>query len=488
MTRRPTSLPISALAVALMQLPCACQCKTMRYRQGALSTTEDEDKVLKNWITPISIAEVRSECIRTPECVTFSYFSETTRFASTTSWAYLYPHADYHVRDDEWPSFVEGLEWDGWHTYINTTREIDLVPQEVSTVIERLESIGMRSGDESTDTEEAEDVKANASDNENAGGSRLRGGSNSRSRSQKEEEEEKVEEENESELDEDDDRKLRLLSFLFDITFRKDHKMIAAPHVIPHMLKLATSSDEIDDVRVNAMKVLIVLADTPTTGNIMVEGGVYTEMKRVVDERKEWDEISITALDVISNIVIHRSANARLRRLGAHTFLRRLLSEEGFVGLQATLALSHLDDVSLEKSTIPAQNLKALVKLIQSTVEQEVVYDILWELIPGPLSAVKHIVESSDEYVRKTLMDAGLMEELLRILEDSVDSKAEDIVCALEVALMLAQSSERARHMILLAEHTVHEAEARLLKFERAAKLAGALLEAAATSGRGAEL
>ena len=397
---------------------------------------------------------------------------------------HTYPHADYHVRDDEWPSFVEGLEWDGWHTYINTTREIDLVPQEVSTVIERLESIGMRSADESS-----EDAKTNAGDNENAGGSRLRGGSNSRSRSQKEEEEEyEVEEENESDLDEDDDRKLRLLSFLFDITFRKDHKMIAAPHVIPHMLKLATSSDEIDDVRVNAMKVLIVLADTPTTGNIMVEGGVYTEMKRVVDERKEWDEISITALDVISNIVIHRSANARLWRLGAHTFLRGLLSEEGFVGLQATLALSHLDDVSLEKSTIPAQNLKALVKLIKSTVEQEVVYDILWELIPGPLSAVKHIVENSDEYVRNTFLDAGLMEELLRILEDSGDSKAEDIVCALEVALMLARSSERARHMILLAEHTVLEAEERLLKFERAAKLAGALLEAAATGGRGAEL
>ena len=453
----------------------------MRYRQGALSTTEDEDKVLKNWITPISIAEVRSECIHTPECVTFSYFSETTRFASTTSWAYLYPHADYHVRDDEWPSFVEGLEWDGWHTYINTTREIDLVPQEVSTVIERLESIGMRSADESS-----EDAKTNAGDNENAGGSRLRGGSNSRSRSQKEEEEEyEVEEENESDLDEDDDRKLRLLSFLFDITFRKDHKMIAAPHVIPHMLKLATSSDEIDDVRVNAMKVLIVLADTPTTGNIMVEGGVYTEMKRVVDERKEWDEISITALDVISNIVIHRSANARLGRLGAHTFLRGLLSEEGFVGLQATLALSHLDDVSLEKSTIPAQNLKALVKLIKSTVEQEVVYDILWELIPGPLSAVKHFVENSDEYVRNTFLDAGLMEELLRILEDSGDSKAEGIVCALEVALMLARSSERARHMILLAEHNVLEAEERLLKVERAAKLAGALLEAAATVGEG---
>ena len=121
-------------------------------------------------------------------------------------------------------------------------------------------------------------------------------------------------------------------------------------------------------------------------------------------------------------------------------------------------------------------------------MEQEVVYDILWELIPGPLSAVKHIVESSDEFVRNTLLDAGLMEELLKILEDSGDNKAEVIVCALEVALMLARSSERARHMVLLAEHTVHEAEERLLKFERAAKLAGALLEDAATGGRGAEL
>ena len=486
MMRHPICPRISALAIALILLPHASHCKTMRYRQGALSTTEDDDKVLKSWLTPVSIADVRTECINRPECVTFSYFSETSRFASTTSWAYLYPHADYHVRDDEWPSFVEGLEWDGWHTYINTTREIDLVPQEVSTVIERLESIGMRSTEENK-----EDRKTNASDSadkadENESGSRLRGGSNSRSRSQKEEEKE-VEREVESELDEDDDRKLSLISFLFDITFRKDHKMIAAPHVIPHMLKLATSSDEIDDVRVNAMKVLIVLADTPTTGNIMVEGGVYTEMKRIVDERKEWDEISITALDIISNIVIHRSANARLRRLGAHIFLRQFLSEEGFVGLQATLALSHLDDVSLEKSTIPAQNLKALVKLIQSAVEQEVVYDILWELIPGPLSAVKHIVEGSNEYVRNTLLDAGLVEELLKIL-DSGDSKAEDIVCALEVALMLARSSERARHMVLLTEHTIHEAEERLLKFERAAKLASALLEAAATDGRGAEL
>ena len=179
MMRHPLRPRLSALAIGFI-LPHACQCKTMRYRQGALSTTEDEDRVLKNWITPVSIAEVRSECIRAPECVTFSYFSETTRFASTTSWAYLYPYADYHVRDDEWPSFAEGLEWDGWHTYINTTREIDLVPQEVSAVIERLQSIGMRSAD---------DIKTSAGNNvedaadENAGGSRLRGGSDSRSRS-----------------------------------------------------------------------------------------------------------------------------------------------------------------------------------------------------------------------------------------------------------------------------------------------------------------
>eukprot|EP00563_Minutocellus_polymorphus_P021250 CAMPEP_0197734038 /NCGR_PEP_ID=MMETSP1434-20131217/44217_1 /TAXON_ID=265543 /ORGANISM="Minutocellus polymorphus, Strain CCMP3303" /LENGTH=453 /DNA_ID=CAMNT_0043321443 /DNA_START=957 /DNA_END=2318 /DNA_ORIENTATION=- len=453
----------------------------MRYRQGALSTTEADDKVIKSWITPVSVAKIREECTRNPECITFSYYSETTRFpTSKVDWAYLYPYADFHVREDEWPSFVEGMEWDGWHTYVNITREKDLVIQEVTTIVERLNSIGMRKNEENK--EDTKDSNAN----ETEGGSRLRGGSSSGSRSQKDEEE--VEEEDASELDEDDERKLRLLSFLFDIIYRKEHKLIAAPHIIAYMLKLATSSEEIDDVRVNAMKVLIVVADTPETGPILVEHGVYTEMKRMVDEREGWDVISITALDVISNMIIYRSANAMLRHLDAHTFLRKLLSESGFVGLQATLALSHLDDVSLEAPSLPGQNLEALIKLLQSAVEQDVVYDILWDLIPGPLSSVKHIVEGSNDAVRNTLLDAGLMEELLKILEDSGDRKAEDIVCTLEVALMLARTSERARHMVLLAEHTVQEAEERLLKFERAAKLAGGLLEAAATGGRGAEL
>jgi hypothetical protein len=66
------------------------------------------------------------------------------------------------------------------------------------------------------------------------------------------------------------------------------------------------------------------------------------------------------------------------------------------------------------------------------------------------------------------------MEQLFRILEADC-LEAADVEAALEIMQALAQISERARDMLLLAEHTLHDTEVRLKKYGKAARLAGGL-------------
>jgi len=321
-------------------------------------------------------------------------------------------------------------------------------------------------------------------------------------------------------------QRLELLDALFGIVLpSSEHKALAAPLVTPSVLSLAASSSSLssdnrimvgvdDDVRQAAMRVLIVLGDTHLTGPALLDAGVYPAMKRVVEEeglRKaepngigERDgndsDSGELALDVISNICLHRSVNSRLRTAGAHTFLREVAREhDGFLGLQATLALTHIGDEGLSDvvgtSSLPESKIADLVGLLRSTIDGDVVYGIKWDLLPGPLSSIKYLVlhaaptttargEKNAPEIIGMLLDAGLFDQLLRILE--ADTLVSDHVeAALEIMAEMSGRSDRARHMVVFAEHSLKNAEGRLRRYGRAAGVAGSLVKLTESFGLG---
>jgi hypothetical protein len=234
-------------------------------------------------------------------------------------------------------------------------------------------------------------------------------------------------------------------------------------------LSLASSTTQDPLVRQSALLILIMLGDTAATGPMLLD--VYQPMKLIIENRPGgiWDDTSKNALDVISNICIHRSINEQLRTAGADTFLTTLLKEPGFPGVQAAIALTHMvEPDSLQLFAAPIVN--TLVKLLGNALDGDIAFGIKWELIPGPLSSVKYLVKSSAD----RLLDAGVMEQLLRVVAESINPG--DITGALEVLESLMQTSERAQHEILLSEHAIQEAHYRLEEYMQASFVARRVL------------
>mmetsp|Transcript_7908 Transcript_7908/g.12100 ORF Transcript_7908/g.12100 Transcript_7908/m.12100 type:complete len:428 (+) Transcript_7908:81-1364(+) len=402
------------LCCLLKQLSCILlfsvgQAKTVRYRSGFL----DGDFLERFSMT---VSEARDYCMRTPSCISFSFMSPT-RFPEGDVKCMFYAFSDWHVKSNGESVFIEDSLW---HSYVNTTRERDAVPQEVNLVLERLSSM-----------------------------SNLRGGGSS-------------------------DYKLSLFDSLYYIVLPKEHKAMASPLIAPAAIKYASSEKEDTSVRLSAMRLLILMGDSSDTGKILFDAGVYHSMQQIISKGgEEWDIIRKTALDVISNICLYRSANEKLRKAGAHQVLRSIAAEPGFPGLQATLALTHLGDEGFEHEDLPHEKLYALVELMRNAIDGDVSYGIKWDLIPGPLSAIKYVVLHSNQrsQMHHHLLDAGIVEQVLRILEADCVSPSEAEV-ALEIMNSLVQVSERARQMVLFAEHTLHEVENRLKQYTNGAVLA----------------
>jgi hypothetical protein len=416
-----------AAALLLLLLISDASGRTVRYRTGAL----DGEPLSK--LEEVTVPAARDHCMRTTACVSFSFQSPTTRFPADPVTAYFFSFSDWHVnKENGEPSFVEDPTW---HSYINITREHEAVPQEILVVQELLNKTIYTS-----------------SNNNN---SKLRGQGSSGLQ--------------------EVERKLILLESLFYIAAPEEHKILAAPLIVPPAIAMASSVTEHAAVRQSALRLLIVLGDTPDTGDILFDAGVFPAMKTIIQARgSDWDDTSKNALDVISNICLHRTVNAKLRKAGAHMFLRDLLSEPGFPGLQSALALTHIGDSGFEHTELPYAKIQALVQLLGNAIDGDIAYGIKWDLIPGPLSAVKYLILHGGPTIPNQLLDAGAMEQLFRILEaDCLD--ASDVESALAVMEGLARMSERARDMLLLAEHTLHDTDVRLRKYGKAAAVAGGL-------------
>jgi len=429
--------------------------RTIRYRPGRLEIpseglTSGSPNFLER-LDSATVADVRDHCRQSPPCVSFSYLSPLTRFPSDNVTAYLYPHADWWARSDGTPSFIDDPEW---HTYINVTREGDTVTEEISFVLLQLrkdEGDVARAGD----------------------GSRLRGGGDGGGKESRRE------------------RKMALLHTLFDIVMLREYKDLTAPLTAGPILGLVTSNTEDTEVRQAALRVLNALGDAENTGIDLLHAGVYPAMKSMIEDG-DWGEggYSELALNVLSNICLHRSSNRELRRMGAHVFLHQIVHDrDGFPRLQAALALTHIGDDGFDVGSLPRFVLGDLVGLLRNAIDGDIVYGIKWDLLPGPLSAIKYLVlHTQQASVINGLLDAGLFELLLRIVEADT-LKSTEVEAVMEILRALVAVSERARHMVIFAEHSLTEMEERLSHYSHAAELAFDLVVSAASlSAAAAEL
>ena len=447
----PPSIAVLILLTIILQ-PEGVSAKTIRYRQGVLDGDYLEERQL-------TVPEARDFCKQTPNCVAFSY-SSPTRFPEGKVACFFFSISDWHVKLSGEPSFVEDA---AFHTYLNTTREKELLPQEIKVIVDQYEEVD-ENGAVQKDT-------------------KLRGGSSSPKKS------ESSSSSSQADLFLAIDRKFNLLVTLFEICVTMEFRTIAAPTIAPLAVKIALSASEEEEIRLMALKLLILLGDSTETGMILIKAGVYEAMQHIIEKRdrnteEHWDELPKTALDVLSNICLHRSANPALVQKGAGEFLKSLLSVGGFPSIQALLALTHLGGPSdAFLSNLPKQQIQDLVGLISNAIDGDVTFDIKWDLVPGPLSAIKFLIQhvrTSNGAVFDTLLDEGIIEQCLRVLESDC-LQASDVLVALEILRALADASERAQHIVLMAHHQIEEANIKLREFAKAGSVANSLSSYAAS-------
>ena len=495
------------LTILLLLLLChgSIAHNRMRYKEGLIDPTdtllEDSTSVVLDAQRNLPMHQVRLHCQHHQDCVAFAVWAPTKVPAGPVPLAFFYRVAEWHVSDQtQQPVWMqdyqieldEGLievpSGNTWHLYVNTTRESDAehhharITQELTKILRFLD----QQAKTTTIIQNTESV------------SKLRGrdvpGAPMISPEQLQLE-----------------QRLIWLNALFNIALL--HPLAAAPLLAQPCVDWATAPEEsrskndplspliIRELQVllkqTALGILIVLADTPETAAPLVSI-VYDPMKQLIQGRDV--VLAKSALDVLSNIIVHRSgpANHHLRRLGVQKLLEPLLElpsiqgKPDFRSIQAAMALAHLyvhptetqvDDKDDEEaiqavSHLPLGSLSMLVGLLETALDGDVEYDIRWELVPGPLSAIYHIVSHDN---LPTLLDAGLLDHVWRILDESTN--ATDLGVCLELLQKLHQLLLSSLHghyaitMLWNGEHVIQEATERLAAYRKAHSTASQLLD-----------
>ena len=455
----------------------------MRYRSGLLldpansASSSSNPALLIETRQDLSVHQARLHCQSLdPICVAFAFASPGTQFPAGPITASFYRVADWHVSDITHQPVLVSEE--GWHLYVNVTRETGvenrLAKKKLVKVLSYLNNQKRKSQGNDITPSDASSTKS----------TKLRGGNGSGIIASS------TSEINDISTTEEQDLNQRLiwLGALFNIAML--HPLASAPLLAQPCVQWATASHEADAVRQSALHILIALADTADTASLLVPV-VYEPMKQLIIQSGSAspsnDVLSKSALDVLSNIIIHRSeqANTLLMKLGVQDLLESLLelpptddNKPNFQSVQAAMALSHLhvqnnDDESVSSIHLPQASLETLVSLLDTALDGDIDYDIQWELVPGPLSAIFHIVSPINLPI---LLDAGLLERLGRILDES--HHAVELSVCLQLLTKLHHTADpRAQTMLLWSEHAIQQAAERLAEYQTAYGTAQELLQ-----------
>jgi hypothetical protein len=560
----------------------------------------------------ISVTQARRYCQEHLDCVSFGFESSSSSSSSTSSTrfpssviraVYFYPFADWHVvtktttvktidgqaSSSSSSSFHSAfVPDDAWHLYVNTTREMQIIPREMNVIVQSLDSLQTGPCRTTSTTasiiakvEQVDDIDSSSSSSSlskqqqqqqqpslrtsrhrsSSSGTSIGSTQDATARQQQEQYTVLLLQEQLRLEQECIQPKLDLMNAIYPIVYVSNHHQFVAtvaPYLIPKLLQLAynnsttstttsfqqqdkeeqTPQQEHVDVRTAAITNLMVIADSRETAPLLVQAGTFHVMQQIIKQElvvqqqqqqeqqgssssSSWDGLPILALDVISNICLHQTANnAQLKQQGAMQFLHQIAHDEKgtFPALQALLALLHMgggssggdggggggdDDASDSGSNnnnsrrvdddtshfvLPQSTVVELVHLLQSSIDGDIVYGILWDLIPGPLSAIQFLIQheqywttttslldsSSSSTIVDDLLNAGLIEQLVRILEASC-LVAAHVHASLEILHSLAQvSPHRApREMIaLVAANSIRLVQERLQEYQAPARLA----------------
>lgn len=274
------------------------------------------------------------------------------------------------------------------------------------------------------------------------------------------------------------ERQANILTALLSLA--STHRTLVAPTLIPLLLEVAELDEYEVDVRLFAMTILIVLADSKETQSAMRP--VLVPMKRIFESHPDDPDLRKSSLDVISNLCIHSSPDDTVHQweqLGATEFLMSLLKEEGFVGVQAAIALTHLQ--SSKPYKLPDKTLEALMDLAETTLDGDIEFGIVWELVPGPLSALYYYLQQQEGDAAKEAVAAALVKDevlpmLMRVLEEAEDDPTEWGI-AWNFLLELAQIHRGAQHWLLLAESSLQSAHSRVVAYANSERVASKLIQ-----------
>jgi hypothetical protein len=444
---------------------CICLCifvagatasPSVRYLHGRLQAEAISNGNEKSRLLDVhqntTVSKAWRHCQGNPNCVSFG-FQASARFPGDRIAVSFYSVADWHVNNHfGQPAFVEE---ESWHLYVNVTREISILKQEVDLVLRKLHVI---------------DSTAGASLQNNL---RIRSDDNSATMRAQE--------------------KTTLIISLSNMVQYKQLRVPCSKLITRPVLKIAMDDSELEEIRVLALQVLLAMTDSYQTPPLLEEYGILAYMENLIYQqmndktrKSEWGMVARVALDIVSNMALHRTAEFPFQptRKLLHALQQIVASDLGSIGLQASLTLIHasLNSGSEEGwAQLPSDKLVALVDLLEATIDGDPVFGYDWDLIPGPLSAIQTLVQSNQNnnkqdgaMVIDKLVGAGLMEQLVRLLEAHC-LDAETTLATLQVMNAIRTVSPEADEMVAMAASSIHSVKDRLELYETPTAVARSL-------------
>jgi hypothetical protein len=444
---------MKALSVLLGMILSVSAIPSVRYLHGRFE--QDMDGVLATHRN-ITIAEAWRYCQQNQECVSFG-FKCVERFPGEKVSVRFYPYADWHISLNGENIFVND---DFYHLYINATREESVLSQEVSPVFENFEIFNEKIN------EEKKRVKGESLPSSLRKSQRV--------------------------ILKDNDNlqwtqdKINLLFSLVGVLQYRELRVPCVNLMTTRVLKIAMEMDETPEVRNLALQIVLAFADSYETPPILTQDyGLLDSLQRLLEQQQivgEWDPVSKTALDIVSNLALHRSPGNPFQPPPSLIKLLKEISqsENGSVGFQAALALIHSSSSSSNEENqiftlVGDIRFKELVDHLEATIDKDPIFGYDWDLIPGPLSAIELVIESNgSDRIIEILLEAGLMEQLVRILEaDILD--AQHVYVALHVMELVRTLSPSSSEILAMVAHSIHNVKIQLEMYQRPAALAGSL-------------
>eukprot|EP00980_Cylindrotheca_fusiformis_P015252 scaffold4239_cov80-Cylindrotheca_fusiformis.AAC.9 len=526
----PLCLYMMIISVVLV---CSTASPTVRYLHGRLqvddssvmtTTTDGTDSraataVLLEYHTNTTVAKAWRHCqTNLLDCVSFGY-QATARFPGETVAVSFYSVADWHVNVNDngndlshQPAFIEE---ESWHLYVNTTREQRILKDEVNGVLRRLRAAATTT----TATGEINNNNNSGGDGRASSSSSLRNGLR-RARVAENDNHHVVAGPPPPSFRAEQERMASLMSLFYMVQY-KDLRVPCSKLITRPVLNIAMDETEMEEIRGVALQVLLVLTDSYETPRLLNEyGDLLTNMESIIisqqqgrqqqtdnddDDKGTWGMVAKVALDIVSSMALHHTVEYPFvpspKLLNAlHQIV--MSDESGPIGVQATLALIHASTttttttttstisktITTQQQQLPEDKLVALVDLLEATIDGDPAFGYDWELIPGPLSAIQTLIVESKKTVEHgedgsaativdKLFEAGLMEQLIRILEEETSSHmdAHTTLAALQIMDNVRTISPMAYEMVAMAASTLHHVQDRLQLYEAPLALARTL-------------